>query len=137
MRLLSEGVTRVFWLIEQGRYIHAIKRINNTIDIAEAKIDRGMISDEEILESVLNDISFLKHLKRFIESPNPRTAGAAFPKEKQSNYHKVVIYHGISHVFLRKGMKKEAKDVIENVIDIQGDFRLLKTMKDTYEKLNK
>lgn len=133
-RILYIRSIMIYREMEKGNIEESLSLCKKQLAYIEKMIDEDQVPEEEV-ETVLNYSSTYRHMIRFIESTNIRTALAIKVPENTTNYDKVNKYFFMSKVFIEKDMKPQAKAVIENILDIDGDYRLLVEMKEQYNVL--
>ena len=83
----------------------------------------------------MNLSSLYRHLIRFINAPNVRTAFAIKVPENATNFDRVRTYYTFARIFVENDMNKEAKIAIEKTKDIKGDYRLLEGLREYSKNL--
>jgi len=119
----------IFRFIQHGKIDKALQYAQKQLHYIEQSIDQEQVP-EESLDYVLYASSRYRHLIRFINSPNPRTAYAIKIEDDNTKYDDVQTYYSIAKIFMKNKMKKEAKVAAEKVLEYTGDFRILKELKE-------
>jgi len=119
----------IFRFIQHGKIDKALQYAQKQLHYIEQSIDQEQVP-EESLDYVLYASSRYRHLIRFINSPNPRTAYAIKIEDDNTKYDDVQTYYSIAKIFMKNKMKKEAKIAAEKVLEYTGDFRILKELKE-------
>jgi hypothetical protein len=124
----------MFRLIQNGQIEEGLALAYRQLDYIERMIDDDQVP-QDMVESILNLSSLYRHLIRFINSPNPRTAYAIKMPENAANFDKVRTYYTIARIFIENDMNEEAKIAIEKTKDITGDYRLLERIREYRNEL--
>lgn len=134
LRVLQIREIMIVRLIEQAQIEEALALTKKQLDYIERMIDTEQVPTN-IEEDILNLSSVFRHLIRFIESTNIRTAFAIYPKQKGTHFDEVKWHYVMVRVFLENEMNQEAKEVASKMIHLSGDYRLLERIKEYYNEL--
>jgi len=119
----------IFRFIQNGQIDKALEYAKKQLHYIEQSIDEEQVP-YELIDPVLYLSSTYRQLIRFINAPNVRTAFAIKIADDATNYDTVKTYYLIAKIFDKNRMKKEVKITKEKVSEINGNYRLLKRLKD-------
>lgn len=128
-RVIQIREIMIFRFIQNGQIDKALEYSKKQLHYIEQSIDEEQVP-EELIDPVLYISSTYRHLIRFINSPNVRTAFAIKIADDATNYDAVKTYYLIAKIFEENRMKKEVKITKEKVSEINGNYRLLERLKD-------
>ena len=130
-QLIAISHHRILSLLQVGDLDEAEERIDQAVMLLEDRIDEQQVQ-EPLLEDALRQIAWYKSIKKFINNPNANTVGICLPTRKNNKYHQVLIRVSLAQVFLENDMDQEALNVLQDIVDFDGDYRLLRRAKEIY-----
>lgn len=119
-------------LLEDDNVSDTQRILERKLDYIEQCIDQDFIESEETKESILNHSSEVRHMLAFMNEPNENRANRLYRRVKE-NYSTCYTTFFIVKVLENSNQLEVAKKYLKNIENLSGDFRLLKTLKDTYK----
>jgi hypothetical protein len=117
--------------VRNGDLESALKTYTDSLDYCEQIIDGEKYRENE-LQFILNHTSILRHIIRFINSTNVRTAGA-IKTPRNNNFERLCDDFFFAKVFTLKGMKEDAQPYLDRLKEYQGNLPILDTAKGLIE----